>query len=49
MECAKEAALAVAVSGGEGDVEKEREWREVVRGMEGEVEMREVLRGVCGL
>lgn len=52
LESAKEVALAVAVSGGsggEGDVEKEREWREAVRGMEGEAEMREVLRGVCGL
>ncbi|KAF6744945.1 COG3 protein [Ephemerocybe angulata] len=44
----KEMSLAAAVGAGQDEM-KEREWREVVRGMESESGMREVLRGVCGL
>ena len=40
--------MAAAVNAG-GQEEQEREWRSVVREMEGEIRMREVLRDICGL
>ncbi|RXW24322.1 hypothetical protein EST38_g1510 [Candolleomyces aberdarensis] len=48
LEGVKEVSVAAAVSAG-GQEEREREWRTLVREMEGETRMREVLRDICGL
>lgn len=48
LEGVKEVSVAAAVNAG-GQEEKEREWRTVVREMDGEARMREVLRNICGL
>lgn len=55
LEGVKELSLAAAVSSGSGsghgqsEQEREREWRSVVREMEDESAMRDVLGRVCGL
>lgn len=48
LEGVKEVSVAAAVSAG-GQEEREREWRTLVREMEAEARMREVLRNICGL